>query len=253
MSSVIGAQLYTLRDYLKTPEDIATSLKKVREIGYESVQLSGLGPIEKAELKKILDDLGLTVCITHIPFERLIDDFEGVVQEHKLLDCKYVAIGGMPLEYRNAEGFPKFAKEATKVGKKLAAEGLVFGYHNHSFELEKFNGRLGLDILLEDTEPEYMIAELDTYWLQNGGADPALWIRKVAGRIPVVHLKDMGVIDNKPVMMEVGEGNLNWPEIIKACQESGVEWYVVEQDICQRDPFESLAISFNNLKKMGLE
>jgi sugar phosphate isomerase/epimerase len=71
-------------------------------------------------------------------------------------------------------------------------------------------------------------------------------------RLPVVHLKDMVIIDGKQVMAEIGEGNLNWPAILKACAASGVEWYAVEQDECQRDPFESLAISYRNLTKMGL-
>lgn len=253
MESVIGAQLYTLRDYLKTPAEIAESLKKVRKIGYEVVQLSGLGPIEVKELKKILDDLGLTVCITHIPYKRLQDEMDEVIREHEILECKYVALGSMPIEYRSKEGFVKFAKEATAIGKKLAAAGKVFGYHNHSFELEKFNGKTGLEILFEQSDSKYVTAELDTYWLQHGGADPIAWIRKLAGRLPVIHLKDMGVIDGEQVMTEVGEGNLNWPGILEACKESGVQWYVVEQDICRRDPFESLAISFKNLKQMGLE
>lgn len=253
LASVIGAQLYTLREYLKTPKDIAESLKKVREIGYEAVQISGMGPIDVEELKKILDGEGLTVCITHLPFQRLQNEIEEVIREHKILECKYVAVGSMPLEYRDEEGFIRFAKEATAVGKRLAEAGLVFGYHNHSFEFEKFNGKIGLELLFEQSDPRYVTAELDTYWIQHGGADPITWIRKLAGRLPVIHLKDMGVIDGKQAMTEVGEGNLNWPGILEACKDSGVQWYVVEQDICQRDPFESLAISFKNLKQMGLE
>jgi len=72
------------------------------------------------------------------------------------------------------------------------------------------------------------------------------------GRLPVLHLKDMGIKDNKPIMMEVGEGNLNWEAIIKAAQDAGTKWYLVEQDICQRPPIESLKISLENMKKMGL-
>lgn len=249
----LAAQLYTLREFCKTPTDLAESLKKVKAMGYDSVQVSGIGPIEYSDLKKILDDTGLSVCATHIPYERMAEDTEKVIEEHYLIQCKYPAIGGLPGTYRNREGYAKFAKEATEVGKKLAKGGLRFGYHNHSFELEKYGSRTGLQILYEDSDPDYFKAEIDTYWIQHGGGDPAWWIEKLSGRIPLVHLKDMTVRDGKPIMAEVGEGNLNWPKIIDACKKAGVEWYIVEQDTCERDPFESLAISLRNLKAMGLK
>ena len=110
-----------------------------------------------------------------------------------------------------------------------------------------------MDILLTESDPEAFDFEIDTYWVQLGGANPVDWIHKVAGRMKVVHFKDMAVDpDRKPIMAEVGEGNFNWQAIIDACKETGVEWCAVEQDICSRDPFESLAISLNNLKQFGL-
>ena len=248
----LAAQLYTLRDFCKTPKDLAESLAKVKKIGYDVVQVSGIGPISYPDLKKILDDTGITVCATHIPYQRMVDETEKVIEEHYLIECKYPAIGGLPDEYRNAQGYAKFAKEATEVGKKLAKGGLRFGYHNHSFELERYGERTGLQILYEDSDPLYFKAEIDTYWIQHGGVDPAWWIERLAGRIPLVHLKDMTVRKGTPIMAEVGEGNLNWPAIIAACKRAGVEWYIVEQDTCERDPFESLAISFRNLKAMGI-
>ena len=248
----LAAQLYTLREYTKTPSELAETLKKVKAMGYDVVQVSAIGPIEYSELRKILDDTGLTVCATHTSFERMRDDTERVIEEHKTIGCEYPAIGGLPGEYRNAEGYPKFAKEATEVGKKLAAAGLHFGYHNHAFELEDYGGRTGLQTIYEDSDPQYVKAEIDTYWIQFGGADPAAWIEKLAGRIPLVHLKDMTVRNGAPIMAEVGEGNMNWKRIIEACKNAGVEWYIVEQDTCERDPFESLAISLRNLKAMGI-
>lgn len=250
--SVIAAQLYTLREFTKTPADIANTLRRVREIGYEAVQLSALGPIDPRELQQIVQELGLTVCATHTAYNRMVNEPEAVIAEHKLWNCKYAAIGGLPNEYRNAEGYARFAKEASEVGRRLAEGGLVFGYHNHSFELERFGAQTGLEILYAQSDPRYFTAEIDTYWIQHGGGDPAAWIRRLKGRIPLVHLKDMAVVDRQPVMAEVGEGNLNWPAILSACQEAGVEWYIVEQDVCRRDPFESLAISLANLRRMGL-
>ena len=253
-SSVIAAQLYTVREFTKTPADIAATMRKVREMGYEAVQLSALGPIEPAELRKITDGEGLKVCATHGAFDRMRDETEAVIEEHTILGCEYPAIGGLPQEYRESgEGFSKFAKEASEVGARLAEGGLTFGYHNHSFELEKFGDRTGLQILYEDSDPRYFQAEIDTYWVQHGGGDPCAWVRKLKGRCPLVHLKDMKMKGREQHFAEIGEGNLNWPGIFEACKEAGVVWYIVEQDRCDGDPFDSLAISLRNLKAMGLE
>jgi sugar phosphate isomerase/epimerase len=250
--TVLAAQLYTLREFTKTPDDIARTLRKVAGIGYRAVQLSALGPIETGALKKLLDENGLTVCATHVGYEQLRDDLDAVVADHQALGCKYVAIGGLPGAYRNSEGFHKFAREASEVARRMKERGLVFGYHNHSFELERFDGSTGLEILYSESDPAVFTAEIDTYWIQHGGGDPAWWIRRVAGRSPLVHLKDMAMRGSEQIMAEVGEGNLNWPAILEACREAGVEWYIVEQDHCQRDPFESLAMSLCNLQAMGL-
>jgi sugar phosphate isomerase/epimerase len=251
-STCIAAQLYTLRASLRTAEEIAQTLPKVARLGYRAVQLSALGPIDTRELKGILEGEGLEVCATHVGFERLRDELDSVVDEHQILGCKYVAIGGLPAEYRNADGYHRFAREASVVGRRMRARGLVFGYHNHSFELEKFGGRTALEILYAESDPENFTAEIDTYWIQHGGGDPAWWIRRVKGRSPLVHLKDMVMRGREQLMAEVGEGNLNWPEILAACRDAGVEWYIVEQDVCQRDPLESLGISLRNLHLMGL-
>ena len=249
----LAAQMYTLRDFTKTPKDLAETLKKVKKIGYDAVQMSGACPMEYSDLKKLLDDAELICCATHIPYELMRDNPTKVIQDHYVIECKYPAIGGLPGNYRNAEGYAKFAKEATQVGKKLAEGGVFFGYHNHSFELEKFNGRTGLATIYEDSDPKYLKAEIDTYWIQHGGGDSAAWIDKLKGRIPLVHLKDMTIRDGKPIMAEVGEGNMNWKAILEACKRAGVEWYIVEQDTCERDPFESLAISLKNLHAMGIK
>jgi len=251
--SMIAAQMYTLRDFCKTTKDIASSMRKVRKLGYEAIQTSGLGPIEPEELKRIVDGEGLKICATHVPYELMRDEPETVVEEHKLLECEYTAIGGLPGEYRSEQGFRQFAKEASEVARRLAGAGLTFGYHNHSFELEKFGDRTGLAILYEESDPRYFKAEIDTYWVQHGGGDPVWWINKLAGRVPLLHLKDMAMRGSEQLFAEVGEGNLNWPGILEAAKRAATAWYIVEQDICQRDPFESLGISLRNLKAMGLQ
>ncbi len=251
----IAAQLYTIRDFTKTPAEVAKSMAKIRDIGYDAVQISGMGPIDPTECRKIMDDNGLEVAATHIGFERMRDETAAVIEEHNILGCKYPAIGGLPGEYRTgAEGYERFAKEATEVGRKLAEAGLTFGYHNHSFELERFGNRTGLQIIYEDSDPTYVTGEIDTYWVQHGGGDPAAWIRKLQGRIFLAHFKDMRIVGGQQQYAEVGEGNLNWPNIIEACKGAGVEWYIVEQDQCyDRDPFDSLKISYENLRSWGLK
>ena len=251
-ASQLAAQLYTVRDFTNTPTEIATTMKKVKQLGYDAVQCSALGTIDAHELKRIVDGEGLTICATHTDYDRMRDEPQAVIDEHNLWGCRHAAIGGLPQEYRSAEGYARFAKEASEVAKRLAEGGVTFSYHNHSFELERFNGRTGLEILYEDSDPKYFNSELDTYWIQHGGGDSAAWIRKLKGRAYIVHLKDMAMDDRTQRFAEVGEGNLNWPAILDACKEAGVEWYIVEQDTCQRDPFESLGISLRNLKEMGL-
>ena len=258
--TVLAAQLYTVRDFTKTRADFAESMRKISEIGYRLVQVSSIGAIDDADIKRICDDNGLTICNTHVAMDELQNDIEGVIAQHELWDCRHVAIGGMPPEFRDSEdGFRTFAAIANGIGERLADAGLTFSYHNHSFEFIKYGGRSGLDILFDETDPRYVQAELDTYWIQHGGADPVVWIDRMAGRMPVIHLKDMVMLpdENSPrpqqTMAEVGEGNMNFPGILEACQRAGVAFYAVEQDICQRDPFESLAISYRNLRALGLE
>ena len=283
---VLAAQLYTIREFARTVDDFRSSMKKIREIGYTAVQVSGIGPIPDATVKAIVDDAGLTICNTHVrPADALWNDLDAVIAQHNLWDCKHVAIGSMPGRFREdgKAGFERFAEQASRIGEKLHAAGLTFSYHNHSFEFARFgsrnsdsarnsdsvrnsdsarysdsvrysdSARTGLDIIYEESDPRYLQAELDTYWVQHGGGDPVVWIDKMKNRMPVVHLKDMVIFDGEQAMAEVGEGNLNWPAILRACREAEVEWYAVEQDVCRRDPFESLKISYENLKLMGLE
>ena len=275
----IAAQLYTIRDHIKTRADFEASMKKIRAIGYRAVQISAIGDIPDATVKRIVDDNGLTICNTHVAVADLLNQPERIIAQHQLWDCRHVAIGSMPPEYRGSEdGFRRFAVIANGIGETLAAADLTFSYHNHSFEFVKFGGRAGLDLLLEETDPRYLQMELDTYWIQHGGGDPVAWIERVQGRMPVVHLKDMVMLpaphpptpsptgregeqktpaaswgQPQQAMAEVGAGNMNFPGILAACKRAGVEWYAVEQDFCAGDPFDSLAISYKNLLSLGLQ
>ena len=253
--TVLAAQMFTLREFTKTPDDIAATLKKVKGIGYDAIQISAFGPIDPKELAKMLADNELTVCSTHTGWQRFADEIDAVIEEHKLYGCTHPAIGGMPVDYRRADRIAEFAKLAEQVGRKLAEAGMDFSYHNHNFEFQKTaDGKTWLEILYENSDPAVVKAEIDTYWVQAGGGDPAAWIRKMSGRMPILHLKDMTMGEDGQRMAEIGEGNLNWPAILDAAKDAGVEWYCVEQDNCyDRDPFDSLKISLDNLHEMGLK
>lgn len=255
MASKISAQLYTVRDACQNAGDFADAVKRVADIGYESVQLSGHGKdITTEQLREACDAAGLDIIATHVPFDMMRDDLEGTVAMHEILGCRYAGIGGAPKEAQESGAtWSDFAKEASEVAKAMAEHGLVFVYHNHSHELEKFDGRTAMQIMMEDGDPEYFKFEPDVYWLQAGGASPVAWLRMMGDRAPIIHFKDMTMHGRDQVFAEIGEGNLDWEGIVAACEEIGAEYYIVEQDRCERDPFESLKISFDNMKAMGIE
>lgn len=248
----VAAQLFTLRDFMQTPDDIKKSLKKVKDIGYKAVQVSALGPIDPKLLKEMTDELGLIICVTHMPYDRFKMDLDNLIKEHKIWECTNMGIGSMPEKFRyGRSGFEQFIEEFSEIGEKLSDNGIRLVYHNHKFEFEKFDGETGMDILLNNSDPAYFDFEIDTYWVQAGGADPVEWIDKVNGRMEVVHLKDMMIKNDEQIFAEIGQGNLNWTRIMDACKMAGVKWYAVEQDSCLGDPFGSLKISFEYLKSMG--
>jgi len=253
LASKLAVQLYTLREFTKTPADIASTLKRVKQIGYDAVQVSAIGKIEPAELGKILKGEGLTCVATHGGMERMRDDTSAVIEEHEMWGCKYTAVGGFFPKDATAQTWTDWAKSYNEVSKKFAGSSVKIGYHNHSHELVKYDGQTALDLLMSALDSSVWM-EIDTYWITHGGGDPAAWIRKCAGRIPCVHFKDMAIqSDRTQIMAPVGEGNLNWPAIIKACEDVKAEWYIVEQDNCYgEDPFQCLATSLRNLKAMGV-
>jgi sugar phosphate isomerase/epimerase len=253
MPTQLAVQMYTLRDFTKTRADIAATLKRVKKIGYGAVQLSALGPIDPKELDTILKGEGLSVAATHIGMERMRDQTQAVIDEHLLWGCSLTAIGGFwPKESWSADAWTQFISDYSAIARKFAGSGVSIGYHNHNHEFRKAGNRIALQRVFEESDKSVWM-ELDTYWITAGGGNPASWIERCKGRVPAVHFKDLGIKEgNAPFMMEVGEGNLDWPSILAACKTAGVKWHIVEQDVCYRDPFESLEISLKNLKAMGL-
>jgi sugar phosphate isomerase/epimerase len=255
MKPLVGAQLFTLRETTKTIPDIIETLKKVKEMGYSVVQVSAFGKVDQDELTKVLNGCGMVVGATHIGWPDFLNDLDGVIAKHKAWGCKHTAVGGLPELYRTEEGIKRFADELPPVAERLAEEGMDFSYHNHNFEFVKYGKKTWLEILYDTIPGKHLKAEIDTYWVQAGGGDSAAWLTKLAGRIPVIHLKEMCMTkEREQRMAPIGEGNMNWPAILAAAEEGGSEYMFVEQDRCyDQDPFDCMATSYRNLKEMGYQ
>ena len=247
---MIAVQLYTIRALLQDPLRLGGVLGRLREIGYRAVEVAGLGPATIGRFGEELRRADLIACASHFPLERLNADLEGVVDQCREWGCEYVVVPSLPEAYRSEQGYRRFGAESVDLAQRMKSSGLRLVYHNHAHELERFGDQTGLDTLFGAAAGDALQAELDTYWLQFGGANPAAWIRRFKSRVPLVHLKDMAVVQGNPVDAEIGEGNLDWIEILGACRDAETRWLVVEQDAPRRDPMESVAISYANLAKL---
>ena len=250
----IAVTLYNLREHCKTADDLDSTLKRLKEIGYESLQISGVA-LEPEVVKEKVDKYGFYVCATHENLDRIRDDFGGIVKKLKLWECDFAAIGSPGDHFTlDPQGAGRLIAELDDWGKKFAAEGIRFAYHNHHFEFAKAGDALFIERLYSETSSETLFAEIDVHWVQRGGQSPEKWIRKVAGRMPVCHFKDFKIVGREARFCEIGEGNLDWPAILEACEETGVRWYSIEQDVPvdERDIFSSMELSFNNMKKIGV-
>ena len=246
----IALTLFTLRDFCRTAAELDRTLARVRAVGYEYVQVSGV-PLEAAEVRRLLDRNGLKCCATHQGMADL-ENIDALAERLATLGCGFAAIGYPGEEHlRDEAGMTRLVERMNRAGRALRKRGVLLGYHNHHMEFRQIaDGRTLLEKFYGETDPECVGAEIDVHWVARGGGSPAAWIRRVAGRMPVVHFKDFALRDDlSPIYCEVGAGNLDWPGILQACRDTGVEYYVVEQDepMPGRDLFESIEISFKNL------
>lgn len=256
MDKRIGAQYYTIKDFIKTIEDFDASCKKIKDIGYKIVQISKC-PLPAKEIKEVLDKYGLEVVLTH----RVFDDFQANVKEiidyNKTLGCQICGLGIMPAKfYQSKEGVMEFIKEMKPICEAIKDAGLYFAYHNHTIEFLKYDNKFVYDYLVEETDPEIFNFTVDAYWCQLAGVDTIRLIEKLGKRAMVLHYKDLQIArDEKgkysPKITEVGMGNLDWEAITAAGEMAGSRYAVVEQDICPGDPFDSLKISYDYLTTKG--
>lgn len=274
MSLPIALQLYSVRQDLD--KDFEQVIKKVKEYGYDGVELASLHGKEPEYVKKLLSDTGLTPISAHVPLDSMLKDPDGVFGTYAFIGCKYVAVPYLPEERRPGKPlFDKTLEQMEQLGKKAKEAGLQLLYHNHDFEFVKIGDRLGLDVIYETVPAGLLQTQIDTCWVKVAGQDPAEYIRKYKGRAPVVHLKDfykqetdkdilmyelIGIKgkDHKPSdkkafgFMPLGFGQQDIPEILEASKEAGASWVVVEQDEPQegRTALECARLSIKYLKNL---
>lgn len=251
MDKRIGAQFFTIREYCRTLADFEGSCRKVREIGYKTVQLSGIGDFSGKDIRSILEKYDLECVCTHRPPQKYLSDIEGEIEFHKEIGCRICGLGSMPGFNAKLETILTFAENFRPVIQRLKENGLVFAYHNHAFEFEKIGERYVFDIITDKIGSESFKYILDVYWLAYAGIDPAQFIRERSGSIACVHFKDLKIKDGVPRFAEVGAGNINWDAVIQASSEAGAEYALVEQDECDGDPFASLQKSYSFLAEKG--
>lgn len=249
----IGAQLYTLHNLTTTLEGFSEALKRVADMGYRSVQVSGTCAYEPEWLAEQLKSNGLTCDLTHYNYTRIVEEPEKVVEEHKIFGCKYIGIGSMPNGF---DGYDDFMKKVPDAAKRIKAAGAYLMYHNHNFEfLNKVNGEPLLHDMARKIPKDVLGFTLDVHWVKAGGYDPVEEIKYLSGRLPCVHYKDLIYdADGMRRFAVVGEGILDMEKITEAFIEAGTEYAFVEQDNCyDEDPYACLKRSLDYLRSLGLK
>ncbi len=249
---LIGAQGYTIRDHARNEEEVRASVKKLSEIGFKSLQYSGMAKVDPYWLRDLIDEFDMEISITHAPPERILNETAALIEEHKIFRCGRIGIGALPGQYTGSlEAIRAFIKDYAEATALLAGHGMRLHYHNHSYEYERFDGHVMFDVLVEETSPDRLAFIPDTYWIQDAGRCPASQIEALKGRVEVAHFKDLEIVKGQRRMAVVGEGNLSWEEIISACKKAGATHIMIEQDDCYgQDPFECLARSRQNLNTL---
>lgn len=260
----IGLQLYTVRNDID--KDLPATLKHVSAIGYKEVELYSFFGKKAGEVRKLLEHAGLNSVSAHFPAASLGDKLDESIASAKELGLKFMvcpfpgtdpnrprekgkgAPGGFTLDdwKWNADLF-------NKAGEKINAAGLVFAYHNHHMEFEKFGDESALDVILSRTDPKFVKLEVDCGWVKVAGGDPAEFITKHGDRVDLLHIKDIkpGFAPTtrfgRVPFTELGRGSIDWPKVFEAAKKAGVQRYYVEQDTTERPPLEAIKISYDYL------
>ncbi len=267
----VGIQVYSVRE--EAAKDFEGTMKALKDMGYDFVELAGLYGIAPAKVKEILDKVGIPAVSAHVSELMISDDVDAVLDDYVTIGVKYVAVPYLGEGLRPGDkDFDKILAKIEEIGKKARAKGLTLLYHNHDFEFIRMpDGSYGLDYMYSNTAPENLQTELDTCWVNVGGEEPAAFVKKYAGRAPVVHLKDfegskseqmyelIGIKSEKKENVKntfkfrpVGYGKQNFRSILEAAIEAGSSYVVVEQDQWYDTPaLECAKMSRDYLKTLG--
>ncbi len=229
----LGLNLFSIRNYLDSEEHFKNALTALKNMGYSYVQFSG-APFDAQMIKRAIDEVGLPVVLTHVPFDRIINDTEALMDEHELIGCKNIGLGMMPLDdVKDSERRVKAIAALNAAGERMARRGFKLFYHHHDFEFIRYGDKTVFDMLID---APYINFTLDTFWLQSGGVDIVDTIARLKGRIECIHLKDYMIVFKedggwvKPCFAPVGDGNINFAAVIDAAREAGAKYFLVEQD-----------------------
>ncbi|MBQ9760587.1 MAG: sugar phosphate isomerase/epimerase [Clostridia bacterium] len=257
MFKKLGFQMYTIRDYLMDADIADVALAKLKKVGYSEIHTAHMPTyIDDETLGALCKKNGIDIIGSHYYWDKIVETPEAVMDTHDKWGTKNVGIGGMPQAARTDLGELKaFIKQFNETAEIYAKRGFKLTYHHHNFEFSRIDGyKTIMDLLVEGFDPATTSFVLDTCWVSAGGGDVVDWMEKLAGRIDILHLKDMALKKEEkkfyPFITEVGHGNLSWDPIIKAAERIGVTNYVVEQDNnFTPDSLASLTFAANFLKK----
>jgi sugar phosphate isomerase/epimerase len=242
MALSIALELYTVRD--ETARDFPGTLRRVAEIGYTAVEFAGYGGLPADEMAVLLQELGLKAPSSHVSIDAMARDPDREIDYCRTIGCAYLVVPGVPHELQVVD---RLAGRLDELGELCRAAGLQLGYHNHDWEFRPNGDMLFIERLLTVTDPDLVHLELDVYWAAFAGKDPAEFLRQHAGRIPLLHLKDM---TPERTFAEVGDGVLGLSSLVKTGPDQGVRWGVVENDAPTMPSLESARRSWQNLQTM---
>ena len=235
----ISINLESLQDRMANTAQIRGTMKGLKDAGYEYVEvLHFLNPDDGTTWPEILEEAGLKASSVHELYEDIEADPERIARKAKSLGCRYIACGLSRFTvWEDVVSLKELTDGLNRLGAYFKEQGLYLLYHNHNMEFAKYDGvHTALSYIFENTDPQYVGAELDAYWVQLSGASPAGWCALLNGRLKSIHLKDLGVTGistpekyiKTPSVMSLGCGNLDLPGIVRAAENAGCEWFMVE-------------------------
>jgi sugar phosphate isomerase/epimerase len=243
----VAVQMYTLRQH--AAEDLDGTLWRLADIGYKQVEFAGYYDNSAEDIAAMLERHGLRAPAAHIPYDQFQSRIDGVIEDAKTIGFEWVIVPALPSREIDEDLAREFITNLNSFGMRVAEAGLKFAYHNHAFEFENVygEGTTFFDLLVSGTDPDAVKLELDAFWVNRGGSDPARILTEHGDRVRLVHIKDAAT-DDAGVDVPFGEGGLDWEAILGASDAAGVEYYVVEQDN-PGDAFEDVTIALRNAEK----